>query len=872
MSYNSKNNNNNTDNVSYDISVLENNNKLIEKLAKSKARLVFLLKCRRSDIIPRFIMDKVRNLQPTFQQPSQIVKKTKAAIEGIKKTLLNSEIGQCCYVIKQLEQQLESNVVDANSTFIHGNDASSQYQENLNRHNKRLFLKFDRLKREQPPLSDIHLNKNFIKNISGEVIPYEMLVLLSMGPKFALPPTDFPTFDVITDVEHIARGISNDEKIQKRFRGEMGYSITKYVKSNRRVNRIHKFLLKASKITKKFLKEHPDIMITNSDKGSITVISTKADYFDKMNRLNDRSNFELLPEDPTVQCQDKNNRLIGVLKKKQFITENEASRLTTYTANPPRLFGQIKVHKDGYPVRPIVSTVNTAANKLSRFLARILRSAFSRSKYNLKNSQQFVRNIRKIDSNGTWKMVSFDVVNCFGNIPVELALEIIERKFDEKIKQHTNIPKKMFMNLLRFCLIDCNYFTFDGKIYRQLFGLFMGSPLAPILVELVLESVVNHTIELVDFEPEIWNVYVDDHFTIIPEDKIQSTLDILNSVHETVKFTVEIEHNNRIDFLDTTVIRADDGKLKTQWFSKPIASNRILNFYSSHPRYMIENVAKSLIRRALSLTHKCFYNVIIDKMKLILERNNFSKYTIEKLITCVRGKIGQKLNDIGTSQNDVGTSQGGSGTSQNEHQSVIGTSQNEHQSDVIMKQSSYPFLHTVDSDVSKDYQSTITQYRGLAYIPELSETISKTVANFDSQIKIAPRPPYKLSTIFTKTKDKIPQNEKSGVVYKIPCADCDKIYIGETIQKLGTRVKQHQNSCKTIKDNNNLTALAKHHFDYQHSFDFTGVKILVNENNKNKLRVQEVNQIVVHENQCCNYKKDSRHVTPAFYNLMKQHT
>lgn len=73
------------------------------------------------------------------------------------------------------------------------------------------------------------------------------------------------------------------------------------------------------------------------------------------------SNFEQLPEDPTVACQNKNNRLVKMLSKKSYISLLEAKRLKTYTANPPRLFGQIKVHKENLPVRPIVSTINTAA-------------------------------------------------------------------------------------------------------------------------------------------------------------------------------------------------------------------------------------------------------------------------------------------------------------------------------------------------------------------------------------------------------------------------------------------------------------------------------------------------------------------------------
>lgn len=755
---------------------------------------------------------------------------------------MNLEIGQCCHLISSLEKQL-----DWSSPFNIRNESQSKlYEHNLQIHNKRLFKKFTRLKNEQHPLSDISLNDKFIKNVSNINIPKEMMILLSLGPKFALPPNHFPTLNFITDVEYLTQSIE-DDNAKKRFRGDMGYTITKFAKSQPKLNRIQKFLLKSTKITNKFLVEHPDIIITNSDKGAVTVISNRSDYHSKItNLLNDLSSFQHLTENPTVACQNKNNRLVTVLCKKSYISPLEAKRLKTYTANPPRLFGQIKVHKENLPVRPIVSTINTAAGKLSRFLANILRKAFPRSKYNLKNSHEFVKKIRDLIVKDRWKMVSFDVVNCFGNIPVDLALEIIDEQFD-KICEYTPIPKKVFMNLLKFCLNECNYLVFEGKFYKQIDGMFMGSSLAPILVELVLERAIDKTIEQLDFIPEIWTIYVDDIFTVIPEDKIVSALNILNSFHPKVKFTVEIEEDRSIHFLDTTVFKNDLGKIKTSWYSKPIASNRIINYYSSHPRYMIENVSKALIKRALSLSHRDFHVNVLEKIKKILALNNFPKHRIKKLIVISQQK--RKLKSLRSTNN-----------------SQINQSHN-----VLKEDNSYPFLDLTEcSIISKNQVEAPKCYRGMTYIPNLTEMVSKTITKYDPRIKIAPRPPYKLQNMFTRTKDKIPKMNRSGVVYDIPCKSCEKRYIGETIQKLKERVRQHQRTCES-SNHKNPTALTKHSLDLKHLFDFDQVKILAYEKNKQKLRIQEVNQIIVNEETCCNYKTDSQHITPAFYNLIKEY-
>ena len=53
------------------------------------------------------------------------------------------------------------------------------------------------------------------------------------------------------------------------------------------------------------------------------------------------------------------------------------------------------------------------------------------------------------------------------------------------------------------------------------------------------------------------------------------------------------------------------------------------------------------------------------------------------------------------------------------------------------------------------------------------------------------KPHCMLSSVFRKPKDRILESEKSGVVYKIPCRDCDAVYIGETGRSLKTRKREH---------------------------------------------------------------------------------
>jgi hypothetical protein len=77
-----------------------------------------------------------------------------------------------------------------------------------------------------------------------------------------------------------------------------------------------------------------------------------------------------------------------------------------------------------------------------------------------------------------------------------------------------------------------------------------------------------------------------------------------------------------------------------------------------------------------------------------------------------------------------------------------------------------------------------------------------------------------------KVKDKRQINDKTGVVYSIPCLDCNKEYIGETSRCLGTRITEHQ---KDIKNNKKQSRVAMHVKENGHNMNFDECKIIYNE-------------------------------------------
>ena len=81
-----------------------------------------------------------------------------------------------------------------------------------------------------------------------------------------------------------------------------------------------------------------------------------------------------------------------------------------------------------------------------------------------------------------------------------------------------------------------------------------------------------------------------------------------------------------------------------------------------------------------------------------------------------------------------------------------------------------------------------------------------------------------------------PMEERNGVVYEVPCADCDRIYIGETSRSLKDRVKEHRYAVKTGNMNNGIAA---HAWNSEHQVDWEAARIRLQEQHYWRRKVLE---------------------------------
>ena len=107
-------------------------------------------------------------------------------------------------------------------------------------------------------------------------------------------------------------------------------------------------------------------------------------------------------------------------------------------------------------------------------------------------------------------MVSYDVRALFTSVPIQPALQVIEKflKEDPDLQSRTTMSTKHIMDLLEFCLRS-TYFTYRGKFYEQVEGAAMGSPMSPIVANLYMESFEMRGLQSSPNPTSVWKRFVD---------------------------------------------------------------------------------------------------------------------------------------------------------------------------------------------------------------------------------------------------------------------------------------------------------------------------------------------------------------------------
>ena len=128
----------------------------------------------------------------------------------------------------------------------------------------------------------------------------------------------------------------------------------------------------------------------------------------------------------------------------------------------------------------------------------------------------------------------------------------------------------------------------------------------------------------------------------------------------------------------------------------------------------------------------------------------------------------------------------------------------------------------------------------IPYTKGLSEDIRRLCRGYGIKVVFKSGPTMRDRLV--KVKDKLCTGKQSSVVYKIPCS-CGKFYLGETVRRLGTRIKD---AC--VHGSTEKSAVSDHAWTYHHSILWDEVQIVDSARRHDILQLKEALHIQTTDN------------------------
>ena len=355
----------------------------------------------------------------------------------------------------------------------------------------------------------------------------------------------------------------------------------------------------------------------------------------------------------------------------------------------------------------------------------------------------------------------------------------------------------------------------------------MGSPLSPVLADLVMETLLDTVIKRLDFCIVVIKKYVDDLLLIIPVGQIQTALSVFNSYHSSIQFTCEVESNGKLPFLDMTLIRQHDNTIRTEWYKKTIASERMLNFHSIHPLSQKINIMMNFIDRVNRLTTNLD---VQSKRSIIFKQLTLNDYPRSLINRCLN-RTNRLLNQACATKET------------NDDSSIV--------------------------------------YRSIPHIPGLTKRITKILSTSHPMVKISTRNLNTISNLHSRIKDTVPTLYHHSVVYRVKY-ECNRHYIGMTKNLLKDRLAGHRSNVNALEqlitagttpndtkmmDLKGKTALISHCIDHNHRFELNTAEILDHTHKISSLPLLEMIHIY-NDSNCVNKRTDVEHLNSTYAGIL----
>ena len=462
----------------------------------------------------------------------------------------------------------------------------------------------------------------------------------------------------------------------------------------------------------------------------------REEYINKMEeKLSDATTYKPLEDDPTFVIREKLKNKLQEIHNKGHIDDNIYKSPYPNKTQIPRMHGQPKIHKDDYPLREIVDSEGSVYKDTDKHISRIIKPYAEKNKYCIKNSEDFVQRVKDLHVEEDEIMVSFDVVALYPSIPQNEATAIIKQHLEEdnNLHERTKMTPTEIIELYEIC-VNNTYFVFNMKLYSQVEGLAIGAATSGFSADIFMERIETNALSSLTRPPKIWCRFVDDTFSILLKAIYQALFDALNIQHHRIKVTSEIQKDNKLSFLEVLSHIQTDKSLKFTVYRKPTHTDQYLHFNSNHHMSQKLGIPTTLNRRADKIVSDESEQIKEkEHVKRALKRCGYPAWSIDRK---KKERTVEQLREDGAFESSLG-------------------------------------------------------YAPIPYVKHLSEKLGKVFKKHNITTIYKPSRTLK-SVLCNKIKDKVPDMDKTGVIYHIECLKHPRTdYTGETGGSTKIRGYQH---------------------------------------------------------------------------------
>ena len=360
-----------------------------------------------------------------------------------------------------------------------------------------------------------------------------------------------------------------------------------------------------------------------ADKSGVTVItSIEEDETRILSDLTNDQQYDVVENDPTLSVMTKIQDWAEKWAARESIQMDVKTFVTdTPNCHPAKCKPLIKTHKTApYPHRLLLSGSGTACQPLSKFIQMALCHITKHIKFQIVDTKELLRKIDTMNNilpplPATATLMTCDVVALYPSVDNTMGVPAVKMML-EKHPSPICASSECILEGLDIVLNNnsCYYEKNDRSVVYALpnNGTAMGPCHAPDYVDIFMNELdiklveecpvqmisstaVNTGVNAEELKELDWSRFRDDGFNILPNDEeAQPFEDHLQGLCPG-KINWTFNRGRKVEQLDLTISITEEGKLKTDVFSKNAHS--YLPPTSCHPRSVFKGLAVSMGRR-----------------------------------------------------------------------------------------------------------------------------------------------------------------------------------------------------------------------------------------------------------------------------------